>query len=347
MGRIASLFEATAFSFVLLLVLGCEQTAQPRSAAPPSPPAFAPIPPAAAGDLQAQARQIIADGLADPTPQIRANAIEVVATTREVRLMPRVHRLLTDEVIPVRFAAILAVGDMEYTLARNDIVGLLSDPNPNIKVAASYAISRLGNPEYYKVLCNSLASKDQTVRANAALLVGKSGREEGIRFLYWTLQRSDSTDKVALQAVESIAMLKDRRIYPKLWTRLISAYADDRVLGISAMGALGNEEARSALITMLDDPVPEVRLAAAEQLGRLGDPIGESEVLAVIEKNVIAGMSPQGQERIRMFTALAIGEIGTPAVLRRLPPFLQDPSPVVRLAAAKAALRSAARNTAP
>mgnify|MGYP001110137148 CR=1 FL=1 len=53
-----------------------------------------------------------------------------------------------------------------------------------------------------------------------------------------------------------------------LWTRLISAYADDRVMGIRAMGALGTPEAKNALTTMLDDPVPEVRLAAAEQVGR-------------------------------------------------------------------------------
>jgi HEAT repeat protein len=140
-------------------------------------------------------------------------------------------------------------------------------------------------------------------------------------------------------------MLRDQRIYPKLWTRLISAYADDRVMGIRAMGALGTAEARNALTTMLDDAVPEVRLAAAEQLGKLGDRIGEAEVLAVFEKNVISSMDPQGQERVKMLAALAIGEVRTPAVIKHLPALLRDSSKVVRLAAAKAALRSAAGRT--
>ncbi|MBN2132876.1 MAG: HEAT repeat domain-containing protein [Sedimentisphaerales bacterium] len=342
MDRIGRLSETAAFGFTLLLLLGCEPAAQSRSApllsTPTTPPKLA-----AGGDLPAQARQIVIDGLGDPSPQIRANAVEVVATTRDIRLMPRVQKLLADEVVPVRFAAAVAVGDMEYALAKKDIAGLLSDPNPNMKIAAAYAFSRLGEPEYYKVLSSSLASNDQTVRANAALLLGKSGRQEGVGYLYWTLQRADSADKVVLQAAESIAMLKDPRIYPKLWTRLISAYADDRVIGIQAMGALGTEEARNALVTMLDDAVPEVRLAAAGQLGRLGDAIGEPEVLAVIEKNLSAAMDPQGQERIRTLTALAIGEIGTPSLTRHLPSLLRDPSKVVRLAAAKAVLRSAAR----
>jgi len=184
-----------------------------------------------------------------------------------------------------------------------------------------------------------VASKDQTVRANAALLLGKSGRQEGIRFLYWTLQRDDSADMVILQAAESIAMLGDHRIYPKLWTRLISAYADDRVVGIQAMGALGTDEAKNALITMLDDGVPEVRLAAAEQLGKLGDPIGEPEVLEVFKKNVMAEMDAQGRERVKILAALAIGEVGTEPPAKYLPSLLQDASKRVRLAAARAVLR--------
>lgn len=343
MGWTGRVFEATTLCFVLLLVLVCEQTAQPRSAPLLSPPVAKSPPPAATLDPPTQARQIVADSLTDPHPQIRANAIEVVAATRDVRLMPKVHRLLTDEIVPVRFAAALAVGDLEYALARNDIIGLLNDPNPNIKIAASYAIWRLGAPEYYEILCKSLDSSDQTVRANAALLLGKSGRQEGIGPLYRTLRRTDSTDKVVLQAAEALAMLKDPQIYPKLWTRLISAYADDRMMGTRAMGALGTTEARNALTTMLDDSVPEVRLAAAEQLGKMGDPVGEPEVLEIIEKDLAAGMDPQGQERIRVLTAMAIGEIATPALMKHLPPLLRDASKVVRLAAAKAVLRATSR----
>ncbi|MEN6423985.1 MAG: HEAT repeat domain-containing protein [Phycisphaerales bacterium] len=334
-------FEIAAFTLALLLV--CEQMARARSVPLLSPPAAQSKPQAVGGDLQTQARQIVSDSLSDPNPQIRSNAIEVVATTWDLLLMPAVRKLLADEVVPVRFAAVLAVGDLGYDQARNEIIRLLSDPNPNIKVAASYAIARLGNPEYYKILCNSVSSEDQTVRANAALLLGKSGKQEGLRFLYGTMQRTDSADKVVLQAAESIAMLKDRQIYPKLWTRLISAYADDRVIGIRAMGALGTEEARNALITMLDDAVPEVRLAAAEQLGKMGDPTGEREVLAILSKNPGADADPDGQDRIKILTALAIGEIGTPAVTRRLPGLLRDPSKSVRLAAAKAVLRSAGK----
>jgi HEAT repeat protein len=332
MARIGWLLGVLGFCTVLLLVPGCEQ---PASLAGFDTPAGAND-----VDLQIQAYRIIMDALADADPQVRANAVEVVATTRAVRLLPKIQKLLADSSVPVRFAAALAVGDLEYALARNDIARLLLDENPNVKIAASYAMFRLGQPEYYRTICGELANEDQTVRANAALVLGKCGRQEGLRFLWWALAREDSADKVTLQATESIAMLKDPRILKPLWSQLISAYADDRVLGIRGMGALGTDEAKNALVTMLDNKVPEVRLAAAEQLGRLGEPIGEPNVAEVFEKNLFAGLDVQGQQRLKVFAALAVGEIGTPALTRYLPPLLQDPFQPVRLAAAKAALRS-------
>jgi HEAT repeat protein len=335
MDRIGWFLTVTALSLAMFPMLGCEQPKQ--SAGSPSAALLL------GGDPQSQASQIILDGLADPDPQIRANAVEVVVTTRQVRFMPRVQRLLRDETVPVRFLAILAVGDLEYSLAKNDIAQLLDDPNPNIKMAAAYAMMKLGDAQYYKVFRDQVTSEDQTVRANAALLLGKSGQKDAVRFLYWVLQRPDSADKVVFQALESIALQHDERIYQRLWSRLISKYADDRLLGIRAMGALGTEQAKNAIITMLDDNILEVRLAAAEQLGKLGEPIGEATVAAVFEKNLLAEMDAEGKYRVKVLTALAIGEIRSEALDKHLPPLLADASNPVRLAAAKAVMRRMAK----
>ncbi len=341
MARIGWFLTVAVLSLTMLPMVGCEKPEQSPSlfSSPPSPAS----PPSPGGDLSSQAGQIVLDGLADPNPQIRANAVEVVVTTRQVRFMPQVQKLLSDEAVPVKFLATMAVGDLEYTIARNDVGPLLNDPNPNIKMAAAYAMMKLGDAQFYKVFRDQVTSEDQTVRANAALLLGKSGQKDAIRFLYWILQRPDSSDKVVLQALESIAMQRDERIYPKLWSRLISAYADDRLLGIRAMGALGTEQAKNAIVTMLDDGILEVRLAAAEQLGKLGEPIGEAKVAEVFDKNLMAEMDPESQFRVKVLSALAIGEIGSESLRKHLPQLLQDPSKPVRLAAAKAVLRRAAK----
>ncbi len=316
----------------LLLAFGCEEPAKtPGGASIPKPK----------DNPTSAAMRILIGSLGDLDPQMRANAIEVVAATKHIRLMPKVERLLKDEFSPVRFLAALAVGDMQYSLATDDMIPLLKDPDQNVQMATAYAMYKLGHSEYLPVFRNAIASEDQTVRANAALLLGKSGDKSALKYLRWALQRKDSDDRVVLQAAEAIAMLGDEQIYPKLWTRLISAYADDRVIGISAMGALGTEQAKNALFTMLEDPVLEVRLAAAEQLGKLNDPVGEIEVKRVFEQNVLANMDEMGQERVKVLAALAIGEIGTKTLTDHLPDLLKDRSKFVRLAAAKAVFRAA------
>jgi HEAT repeat protein len=315
-----------------IIILGCEGPSQKATGQPTR---------AIPENVMAQASQIVLDGLSDPNPDIRAKAVEVVAVTRQVRMLPRVQRLLKDQIVPVRFLAVVAVGDLEYALAKSDIIKLLKDRDENVRIAAAYTMVKLGSAEYFQVICSAVASDNQTVRANAALLLGKSGKKESLKYLYWTLRQNNSADKVVLQAAESIALLGDEQIYPKLWTRLISAYADDRVVGIRGMGALATEQARNALVTMLDDSVLEVRLAAAEQLGRLRDPIGEAEVLGVFNKNLTAKMDPESKERVEVLSAMAIGAIGTNNLTRYLPQLIKDESKLVRIAAAKAVLQTA------
>lgn len=340
MKTVFGVFAIASVGLLLPVVGGCGAPApKPSVFRQPAQPAYTPPPRPLRGDPESEARQILLEGLADMDPRVRANAVEAIATTGEIRLLPKIQRMLHDPAVPVRFLAALAIGDLEYALAEKEVTTLLSDPDANVRMAASYALAKLGRHEHFPTIRDAVASKDQTIRANAALLLGKSGNQEALQFLYWTLQQPDSSDKVILQAAESIAMLGDRRIYPKLWTRLISAYADDRMIGVRAMGALGTEEARNALVTVLDDPVLEVRLAAAEQLGKFGDTIGEPQVQEVFNKNLLAQMELLSAQRVKVLAALAIGEIRTSSLARHLPDLLQDPSQTVRLAAAKAVLR--------
>ena len=103
------------------------------------------------------------------------------------------------------------------------------------------------------------------------------------------------------------------------------------------MGSLGTEKVKDILITKLDDEVLEVRLAAAEQLGRLGIRSGEPHVLKVLAEPL--PKNPQETIRRKIMVCMAVGEIGTESLSEQLPKFLDDPSKMVRLSAAKAVYR--------
>jgi HEAT repeat protein len=321
-----------------VFILGCDKSLQIQETQP--------LAGGSISEFLPEAERIIREGLSDSNPLIRTNTIEVIAAAKQVKFMPKVERLLGDDFVPVRFVAALAVGDLEYSLAKGSVKKLIEDKEENVKIAADYALYKLGASSGFELVHKAAASNDQTIRANAVLLLGKSGDRNSLKVLYWALRNKDSDDKVRFNAVEAIARLGDERIYPKLWAMLISIYADDRVMGIRAMGALGTEEAKNALITKLDDDVPDVRLIAAEQLGMLGETTGEAEVLKVFTKNLTSGLDKKELERVNTLTALAIGQIGTANLTKFLPQLLKNESKFVRIAAAKAVIQCTMRNRA-
>ena len=287
------------------------------------------------GQMKLKASSIIRSGLSDDDAMIRTNSIEVVATTRAGEFMPIVTKRLIDPTVAVRFTAAIAIGDMQYSPARSVLQKIIKDKNKNVMMAASYALTRVTKTNFSTLIRNLAKSKDQTVRANAAMLLGKLGDDQDVELLYWIMSDSRSGDKARLQAAESIAMMGDEEIYQKLWTLLISKYADDRAIGIKAMGKLGTTDAMNAIVTMLMDEVPEVRLFAAVELARLGDPSGKEEIKDYLESN---RQHIRDTKMADVVAGMAIGYLGGEDMVQYLPGLLDSSEKQVRLSAAQSVL---------
>ena len=323
----------------LIAFVGCEANSEKQQTAGVSAEN------SANNNLETEATKIILEGLSSSNPQVRVNAIEMAAATNNQQFMTGVQRLTKDEIVLIRFASAVAIGDAKYSAAKNDVAQLLKDNDENVRLAADYAIVMLGGSKSYaRQIRAALTGNDQQIRANAAFLLGKIGDKGVLPLLYQLIQDEASDDRVRLNAIEAIARLGDEKIYQKLWATLISAYADDRVFGIRAMGALGTSRAKDSLLTMLKDDVPEVRLVAAEQLGYLGDTEGEKIVANALTHDVSAATDQETKARIQTLAAMAIGQIRTPLLKKFLPELLKSDSQFARLAAAKAVFQCAQKN---
>lgn len=292
-------------------------------------------PPVRVETLQPKAMAILKNGLEHENAYIRNHAVQIVAESGCRSFMPEILNLLSDSSTAVRFAAATAIGDLQCFGCENQVQARLEDANENVRIAAAYALVKLNRPDYHQVIRQAALSPDQTVRANAVLLLGRLANPADLELLYEVLNDPRSVDKVRLQAVESIARLKDEQMYrSKLWALLISKYADDRVMGIRGMGALGTPEARNAILTMLQDDILEVRLAAAEQLGQLQDERGESHIFDYFQTRPNLNEVSMANN----MAILAIGRIGTPRLTAYLPDALASRSEYNRLLAAQSVL---------
>ena len=285
--------------------------------------------------LRPQALEIVKNSLHHDNAYIRRDATEVVSNSNCREMMPDILTLLKDPATAVRFAATLAIGDMRCFGYEKQVNRLLNDSNENVQLAAAYTLEKLNQPAYHEKVRLAAKSQDQAVRGNAVLLLGKLGNRDDLDLLYKVLHDEDSVKWVRLQAVEAIASLGGERMYrSKLWALLISKSPEDRVMGIRGMGALASDEAANAILTMLQDDVPEVRLTAAEQLGRLGDDRGEEEVFRYFENNPDLNTTNMANN----MAVMAIGRIGSKRLQGFLPAALASQSEVVRLLAAQSIL---------
>jgi HEAT repeat protein len=285
--------------------------------------------------LKPRAKIILEKALKSKNGKLRSAAIEITVEAGQKDMLPHITRLTRDPVVPVRFNAMVALGDMRSLSCEKIIRKGLNDPNVNVRIAAAYSLAKLNRPQFVEMIRAAAKSNDQTVRANAALLLGKLGNPDNIELLYEVLQANDSIDKVRLNAVQSIALLGDERMYrSKLWALLISKFADDRVMGIQGMGALNTAESRNAIITMLQDDILEVRLAAAEQLAQLGDKSGEEEVYEYFKTQPDLNKAGMGNE----MAVRAIGSLKSTRLNSELTKALDSQSPYIQLLAARSVL---------
>lgn len=322
---------AYALFTVACMVCGCNPAPQQTPAASMT----VPVKPVELKPLKSQAYAIIKTGISDNNAYIRNHAIEIAALTGQKELIGDIIQKLNDPSVAVRFVAAAAIGDMRCPTCGDHLKKALADSDQNVQIAAAYALIKTGDLSHYSKIREAALSPDGTVRANAILLLGKLGNKEDLPLIYQASRDNDAPDKVRLQAVDSIARLKDVRIYKdKLWPLLISKYADDRVMGIRGMGALGTKEAREAIQTMLKDDIAEVRLCAADELGKLGDSSGLENLVKYFQTN-----PDLNQATVATGTAvMAIGNIKADILTGYLAKALNSDSPYIRLAAAQSIL---------
>ena len=173
------------------------------------------------------------------------------------------------------------LGEKEQAISA--LLSLLQDHEPNIRLRASEALGKIGKaePEVIAALLFRLQDEDSTVRLSAVESLVKAveslekiGKAESeiITALLSLLQNEDSIviwkNAGALEK-EALTLLKQQK------SRI------DQFRFISYQAELGEkEQAISALLSLLQDHEPNIRLRASEALGKIGK--AEPEVIAAL-----------------------------------------------------------------
>jgi HEAT repeat protein len=227
---------------------------------------------------------------------------------------------LKDEEWDVRQAAARALGKIKDPRAVKPLIAALKDEKWDVRQAAAEALGEIGAPAVEPLIA-ALKGENKDVRQAAAAMLGRLGWQPGRdETAGWYWMVKGDWDKCV--ALGALAV-----------EPLIAALKDGsfsvRKAAAEALGKIGDPRAVEPLIAALKDKDEYVRKAAAYALGKIKDP-------RAVEP-LIAALKDQNSD-VRAAAAYALGEIKDPRAVEPLIAALGDEksSGVRKAAAAKA-----------
>lgn len=217
--------------------------------------------------------------------------------------------------------ALGAIGDPRAVDALINV--LLNDTLMNVRGAAAEALGYIGHPRAVNALITALGDMSAFVREHAALALGRIGHPIAVNALI-QLMVNDNYASVRQACAEALGMIGS----PAAIDALIQVLngndeASVRAAAARSLGMIGGEEVIPHLINALMDPNSGVRFAAMEGLVFVGS--------AAIDDLIAALGHSNGY--VRVYSAMALGEIGDPSAIPALIALMDDDNYEIRKAA--------------
>lgn len=281
-------------------------------------------------------------------PALRMQAIEAFGEVApEEAVKRKVFELNLDNEYPgVVFASLMAVGQTQSRQYIEKARTRAESQNKNIRVAALFALHQMGDTSRTNELGQLLlADPDETVRANAALAIGRTKDPRMIKPLRLALAR-EHNELPKMQILEALAFLGDDKAIERLMFVGRSAIPQDAGIALMMLANARRSEAEDLFYIRLHDAdVPEVRALAIRGLAHLGKrevmPMAIEYLFFNQPKSDIPQDPPEQQiKRIRGIAALALEQLGAPEALEPLKKafYQKGQSDYVKLAVARAAV---------
>ena len=288
--------------------------------------------------LRDLAIDLLVRAAASETALLRANAIEAMQHAPG-RMEPLVAGGLVDDNRGVRFVSAMTIGELRVERLAHLLEPLLRDESLSVRAAAIYGLYRCGYRVDQSPLASMILSDDPEVRANAAMVLGELGNRTALPVIRQAvglgMERVGAARAkvVDLQLAEAMVKLGADEKIEVIRAALFAPAELGELTALACMmaGRLHDERVVADLVRLARRTGPnqqsaEVRMAATWALAQ----IAPAQATAEVPMEYVA--SPQ--DALRAQAGLTLGEVGDPSGLSALAVLLEDPNPLVQVAAA-------------
>jgi HEAT repeat protein len=273
-----------------------------------------------------EAVPVALDTLGDADERVRAAATGLLGDLGGRELASVIQPRSTDREPLVRAAAARALGLVHAANAGPEFTRLLRDPDPQVRTAAAEGAAEAGWKGATPLLLELLTDLHKPVRIAAAIALGQLGEASTVPAL---IRAYRSADAAFADAITGAVARLDREALGQVIDILLERNdAPSRARLVRTIGGLNPPHPIRLLESLFRDQTPEVRLAAAEVLGR----VAGDEPPALLT----AGLDDP-DEGVRAAVVDGLVRLSQHQLAPRLQTLLkEDPSPLVRERAALA-----------
>jgi len=179
---------------------------------------------------------------------------------------------LKDSSPEVVIMAIKALGTIRDNKSIKPLVSFLNNKNKRIRLEAANSLSRFNNPWITDYLLTALKNKNPSVRSTALYALGKLKNPAAVPSLLALLNDADRS--IRSQTLYVLSHFRDERIIQPLISEEKKARGKDTNYRIEIIGTLGNirdYRVIEVLLSILDEPNKNIKIAAAQALAQIAD----------------------------------------------------------------------------
>ncbi|MFP4599124.1 MAG: HEAT repeat domain-containing protein, partial [Persicimonas sp.] len=237
----------------------------------------------------AQVFDKLADGAKSGDPAVRGASARAIGVFGDDKALDTLKALADDKNAAVRAGVAYGLGYFDGGQMFDTLAGYLDDPEPEVVAAALAAMEQRKEATKWKEIKALTEADDPHVRANAlramAQLVSRQDKK-GVREVISLLSGSvsDNSRIVQLTAIQQLATFEDDTAATGIAIQLNAEDLSLRVAAIEALGKNGHSSATELVVSVLEDPDPDIRRAAIMAIGELDDAAAEPELEALLEK---------------------------------------------------------------
>jgi HEAT repeat protein len=185
-----------------------------------------------------------------------------------------------------RIKAVTELGEAKQGKAVPDLVKILQDENPEIRLAVIHALGTIGHPAAAEPLASALVNTPGTATSRTEAeyqSIAQALAAVGVEAVKSLVQVLSANDKEARRwAASALGRIKDPNAMDPLSEKLEDNRSDVRKAAALALGEIGDSRAVPALVRALSNRDMETRRAAAEALGSIDSDSGITALIKAV-----------------------------------------------------------------